>query len=93
MYKYVSFNKENCLCDRIMFKTVLSLLVVVSEFSVGHLQLGVGLIYYVTVSACNSADMCTTVCSDGVILDSSPPVPGHVMDGVDVSDSQFQASR
>ena len=45
------------------------------------LNLVPGLTYYVTVTACDAADLCTSVTSDGVTVDNSPPVPGRVYDG------------
>ncbi|XP_022103276.1 uncharacterized protein LOC110986013 isoform X2 [Acanthaster planci] len=46
-----------------------------------NLNLVPGLTYYVTATACNAADLCTSVTSDGVIVDDSPPVAGQVYDG------------
>ncbi|XP_035696851.1 uncharacterized protein LOC118430248 [Branchiostoma floridae] len=64
-----------------------------TDVSASHLGLVPGKKYYVTVTACNAADLCTSVSSDGVIIDNSPPAPGVVYDGVDDMDSHFQASR
>ena len=63
------------------------------EASVDHLHLVSGLVYYVTVRACNSADLCTTVTSDGILIDESPPASGQVYDGPSGQDKRFQASR
>eukprot|EP00058_Branchiostoma_floridae_P022359 XP_002607849.1 hypothetical protein BRAFLDRAFT_117284 [Branchiostoma floridae] len=60
--------------------------------SVDALQLTPGETYYVTVTACNAADLCTTVSSDGVIPDDSPPVAGRVLDGAQGEEASFQAS-
>ncbi|XP_078578622.1 uncharacterized protein LOC144863374 [Branchiostoma floridae x Branchiostoma japonicum] len=63
------------------------------EVSADHLSLVPGKRYYVTVVACNAADLCSSATSDGVIIDNSPPVVGTVADGVDDMDLSFQASR
>ena len=52
-----------------------------------------GIRYYISITACNIADLCTTVSSDGFMLDSSPPSPGRVMDGTGGQDTIYQASR
>ncbi|XP_046571086.1 uncharacterized protein LOC124279318 [Haliotis rubra] len=73
----------------------------VAEFDTGastdvvfhHIMFAEGVRYYVTVTACNMAGLCSSATSDGVILDESPPVPGSVMDGTQDRDSQYQASR
>ncbi|XP_078574183.1 uncharacterized protein LOC144860694 [Branchiostoma floridae x Branchiostoma japonicum] len=57
------------------------------------LNLQPGVKYIVTVTACNTANLCTTVSSDGVIPDTSPPLPGVVFDGSSDGDIQYQASR
>ena len=58
-----------------------------------HLQLQEGTTYYVSVTGCNYADMCVTSTSDGVLVDSSPPVPGRVIDGIGNTDIRYQSSR
>ncbi|CAH1250571.1 Hypp8876 [Branchiostoma lanceolatum] len=60
--------------------------------SVDALQLTPGETYYVTVTACNAAALCTTVSSDGVIPDDSPPVAGRVLDGAQGEEASYQAS-
>ncbi|KAI8507103.1 hypothetical protein Bbelb_155420, partial [Branchiostoma belcheri] len=65
---------------------------IVTEASVDGLTLFPGKTYYVTVTACNAADLCTSVTSDGVIPDTSPPVSGRVMDGALGSDVNYQAT-
>ncbi|CAH1259452.1 Hypp2286 [Branchiostoma lanceolatum] len=77
-------------CDDVMEAEHVGLL---TDVSASHLGLVPGKKYYVTVTACNAADLCTSVCSDGVIIDNSPPAPGVVYDGVDDMDSRFQALR
>ncbi|XP_067682774.1 uncharacterized protein [Haliotis asinina] len=58
-----------------------------------HIPFEEGVRYYVTVTACNMAGLCSSATSDGVILDQTPPVPGRVMDGTQDRDTQYQASR
>ncbi len=53
-----------------------------------------GFTYYVTVTACNAADLCTSVTSDGVLVDDSAPLVGRVYDGgPGGGDISFQSSR
>ncbi|XP_071082513.1 uncharacterized protein [Haliotis cracherodii] len=52
-----------------------------------------GMTYYVTVTACNMASLCTMATSDGVILDVTAPRTGNIMDGTRDEDVQYQASR
>ncbi|XP_046562884.1 uncharacterized protein LOC124271767 [Haliotis rubra] len=62
--------------------------------SLQHILLSPGVKYFTTVTACNTAGLCSSSStSDGVILDSSPPVPGTVQDGTGYVDIQFQATR
>ncbi|XP_078682399.1 uncharacterized protein LOC144916875 [Branchiostoma floridae x Branchiostoma belcheri] len=77
-------------CDDVMETEDVGLL---QEASAEHLSLVSGKRYYITVTACNMADLCTSVSSDGVVIDNSPPVAGIVYDGVDDMDLSFQASR
>ncbi|KAI8510730.1 hypothetical protein Bbelb_116460, partial [Branchiostoma belcheri] len=77
-------------CDDVMEAEDVGLL---QEASVEHLRLVSGKRYYVTVTACNVAELCTSVTSDGVVIDNSPPMAGIVYDGVDDMDLSFQASR
>ncbi|XP_070573756.1 uncharacterized protein [Ptychodera flava] len=58
-----------------------------------NLNLEAGIKYYTTVTACNAASLCTTVTSDGIIPDNSPPIAGKVYDGVSHGDMAFQFSR
>lgn len=46
--------------------------------------------YYVTVIACNGARMCSAAHSDGVIIDTTPPVMIYVRDGVMGPDMDYQ---
>ena len=46
--------------------------------------------YYVTVLACNYAGLCTAVSSDGVLVDTTPPVLHYVRDGLVGPDIDFQ---
>ncbi|XP_033730988.1 uncharacterized protein LOC117320520 [Pecten maximus] len=40
-----------------------------------------GVIYYVTVQACNTGGLCTDATSNGVLVDHSPPIRGQVLVG------------
>ncbi|KAJ8299760.1 hypothetical protein KUTeg_023820 [Tegillarca granosa] len=64
-----------------------------TNFYFTNIHLGNGLKYYVTVTACNTADLCVTSVSDGVILDKSPPTPGIVSDGTGKEDIEYQSMR
>jgi hypothetical protein len=66
---------------------------IVNSFRLDHVRFGVGLKYYTSVMACNTADYCTTAVSDGVIIDSSPPSMGVVMDGTAARDIEYQSIR
>ena len=57
------------------------------------LHLAEGHIYYITVTACNTAELCSCETSDGILIDSSPPVPGIVEDGAEIDDIEYQSSR
>ena len=46
-----------------------------------------------SITGCNFADKCVTVTSDGVLVDTSPPVPGKVIDGIGDKDIRYQSSR
>ena len=46
--------------------------------------------YYVTVLACNYAGLCTAVSSDGVLVDTTPPILHYVRDGLVGPDIDFQ---
>jgi len=46
--------------------------------------------YYVTVIACNGARVCAAAHSDGVTIDTTPPVMGYVRDGVMGPDMDYQ---
>lgn len=48
--------------------------------------------YYVTVLACNYAGLCTARSSDGVLVDTTPPVIHFVRDGLIGPDIDFQVS-
>uniref|UniRef100_A0ABM0M5T3 Uncharacterized protein LOC102801709 n=1 Tax=Saccoglossus kowalevskii TaxID=10224 RepID=A0ABM0M5T3_SACKO len=66
---------------------------VVTEMTADNLNLKPGFTYYTTVIACNAAKLCTTVTSDGVLIDNSPPVRGAVHDGISGPDIAYQTSR
>ncbi|KAK3581570.1 hypothetical protein CHS0354_031918 [Potamilus streckersoni] len=76
-------------CEDIMTEQMIG---IKSEVTLHHLPLVSGLTYYASITACNGADMCTTVTSDGITLDNSPPIPGTVLDGVRGTDIYYQAS-
>ena len=46
--------------------------------------------YYVSVLACNYAGLCTAVSSNGVLVDSTPPIIHYVRDGLVGPDIDFQ---
>lgn len=46
--------------------------------------------YYITVIACNGARMCSAAHSDGVTVDTTPPVMKYVRDGVMGADMDYQ---
>ena len=48
--------------------------------------------YYVTVLVCNHAGLCTAKSSDGVMIDTTPPVIEYVRDGLMGPDIDFQVS-
>ncbi|XP_022100380.1 uncharacterized protein LOC110984469 isoform X2 [Acanthaster planci] len=65
-----------------------------TDVHAGNLNLVPGLTYYLTVTACNAAGLCTSVTSDGVMVDDTPPVPGRVYDGsAGGGDVSYQSSR
>ncbi|XP_077997650.1 uncharacterized protein LOC144450798 isoform X2 [Glandiceps talaboti] len=64
-----------------------------TEITRSDIKLQPGVVYYWTVTCCNAADLCTTVTSDGIMVDNSPPVAGLVYDGVGDVDIQYQSSR
>jgi hypothetical protein len=64
-----------------------------SAASATNLDLVSGHMYYITVVACNFADMCVQKTSDGIITDDTPPIPGVVYDGLSGSDVSSQTTR
>ncbi|KAK3101903.1 hypothetical protein FSP39_007221, partial [Pinctada imbricata] len=64
---------------------------IVYELSLSHIHFGAGLTYYTTITACNTADLCTSMTSDGVIMDNSPPSMGIVYDGTMSHDIEYQS--
>ncbi|VDI13269.1 Hypothetical predicted protein, partial [Mytilus galloprovincialis] len=66
---------------------------VIYDFTLQNIHLTSGLNYFTTVTACNTADVCTSVTSDGVVLDGSPPTVGVVQDGIGKGDMHYQALR
>ncbi|PVD34771.1 hypothetical protein C0Q70_06048 [Pomacea canaliculata] len=51
-----------------------------------HISLSEGVRYYTTVRACNVIDWCTEMASDGILIDTTPPVAGDVWDGAGDAD-------
>lgn len=49
--------------------------------------------YYVTVVACNGAGRCSAAHSDGVYIDTTPPVMEYVRDGIMGPDMDFQVMK
>ncbi|XP_070571537.1 uncharacterized protein [Ptychodera flava] len=64
-----------------------------TAMNANYLQLEPGTRYYTTIRACNVAGLCTSVSSDGIIPDNSPPVAGNVYDGINDGDVAFQSSK
>ena len=58
-----------------------------------YLHLAEGIKYFVTVTACNTADLCSSATSDGFIVDTTPPIKGYVLDGTLSKDIQYQSAR
>ena len=54
------------------------------------LNLQQGDTYFVTVVACNGARRCSAAYSDGVTIDTTPPVMEYVRDGIMGPDMDFQ---
>ncbi|XP_061193435.1 uncharacterized protein LOC133201664 [Saccostrea echinata] len=65
----------------------------VNDLTVDFVHFGPGLTYYTTVTACNTADLCTMAVSDGVIMDNSPPNVGMVIDGTSSADIEYQSIK
>ncbi len=57
------------------------------------LSLTHGKTYYVTVRGCNSVGLCSQATSNGITVDTTPPIPARVLDGYSGEDLRFQASR
>lgn len=74
-------------------KTGITYVLFISDFTLFPVHLVQGYRYYSTIMACNTADLCSSVTSDGVIIDSSPPTVGVVQDGVEVYDTHYQSMR
>ncbi|KAL4221421.1 hypothetical protein ACF0H5_019679 [Mactra antiquata] len=58
-----------------------------------NLHLVEGVRYYITITAYNAAGMYSSASSDGVLVDTTSPIPGHVIDGIQGTDIQYQSSR
>lgn len=64
-----------------------------AEIEVDYVHIGSGLTYFTTVTACNTADLCTSAISDGLIVDNSPPNVGVVIDGTSSEDIEYQSIK
>ena len=60
--------------------------------TVGGLNLEHGRIYFATVYAVNRANLNQSVCSNGVVVDDTPPVAGAVFDGAKRPDIDYSNS-
>ena len=58
-----------------------------------YLHLVEGIKYFVTVTAYDTADLCSSASSDGFIVDTTLPIKGYVLDGTLVKDIQYQSAR
>ena len=61
------------------------------EVEVHYVHIGSGLTYFSRVTACNTADLCTSAVSDGVTIDNNPPNVGVVTDGTSSDDIEYQS--
>ncbi|XP_055997828.1 uncharacterized protein LOC125647098 [Ostrea edulis] len=77
-------------CDDVVSRQALG---IVNSFRLEQVHFGAGLTYYTSLTACNTAELCTTVLTDGVIMDNSPPSFGLVMDGTRDRDTEYQSIR
>ncbi|XP_061176007.1 uncharacterized protein LOC133184958 [Saccostrea echinata] len=77
-------------CDDVIGRQSVGLL---KEMTVDYVHFGSGITYYTSVTACNTAEFCTTAFSDGVIMDNSPPNVGMVTDGTSSNDIVHQSIR
>ena len=70
------------------------LILLVTDAEATDLSLKAGFTYYVTVTSCNAADLCTSVNSDGILIDDTPPTRGRVRDGSPESgELDYQSSQ
>nr|XP_034301655.1 uncharacterized protein LOC105322112 [Crassostrea gigas] len=77
-------------CDNVISTQALGM---VNSLRIDHIHFGAGLKYFTTLRACNTADLCTTVATDGVVMDNSPPTTGVVTDGTGAQDIEYQSLR
>ncbi|XP_061177042.1 uncharacterized protein LOC133185758 [Saccostrea echinata] len=77
-------------CDDVIGRQSVGL---VTEMTIDYVKFGSGLTYYTSVTACNTAEFCTTAFSDGVIMDNSPPNVGVVTDGTSSNDIEHQSIK
>lgn len=77
-------------CDNVISTQAIGM---VNSLRIDHVHFGAGLKYFTTLRACNTADLCTTVATDGVVMDNSPPTMGVVTDGTGAQDIEYQSLR
>ncbi|ESO83749.1 hypothetical protein LOTGIDRAFT_168990 [Lottia gigantea] len=63
------------------------------NFTFTNIRFISGIKYFTMVTGCNMAELCSSISSDGFIIDVTPPIRGHVIDGTRDADIDFQASR
>uniref|UniRef100_A0A1I8JEP6 EGF-like domain-containing protein n=1 Tax=Macrostomum lignano TaxID=282301 RepID=A0A1I8JEP6_9PLAT len=62
------------------------------SIKIDHLRLQPGQRYFVNVKGCNAGDLCSVASSDGVILDSTPPLNGIILIGSSDANQQYLRS-
>ena len=82
-------HEHTCTCIKVTENEFVTCL----ELELAGLSLTPGNKYCTRVSACNFAGICSSVTSDGFIMDTSPPAIGQVLDGISGYDTQFQSDR
>ena len=67
--------------------------VLLEDLQLEDLRLTPGVKYFTRIEACNAASLCVASCSDGVIVDMTPPVTGVIHDGYSYEDIDYQHFR
>ncbi|ESO88602.1 hypothetical protein LOTGIDRAFT_234472 [Lottia gigantea] len=62
------------------------------NFTFTNIRFIPGMKYFTMVTGCNMAELCSSISTDGFIIDVTPPKRGHVIDGTRDADIDFQAS-